>query len=157
MSTLTCCGCGRKIESTGFLTICPHCHSIQKTLGIKIAGCMVLLAIIFAYQAGIGGYLSDYLSSRGSESRTPAPREAVAKSAWDGSVRQVETYLKRNLKDPGSFDAIEWSAVEKIDLPTHKYQVRCKYRAKNSFGAYVISNQIFYLDKDGNVVNARDF
>jgi hypothetical protein len=48
----------------------------------------------------------------------------VPDSAWNVSVHQEETYLKRNLKEPGLFDAIDWSAVEKVDLPTHKYQVR---------------------------------
>jgi hypothetical protein len=32
------------------------------------------------------------------------------------------------------------------------YVVRHKYRAKNSFGGYIIENQKFYLDFKGNVI-----
>jgi len=38
----------------------------------------------------------------------------------------------------------------------YKYWVRHKYRAKNSFGGYVIENKIFYLDEQGNVVGEKD-
>ena len=81
--------------------------------------------------------------------------EKVANSAWDGSFYQVKNYLKRNLKDPSSFDAIEWSPVAKRS--DGGYQVRCKYRAKNSFGGYVISNQVFVMDSNGNVISVSDY
>jgi len=80
--------------------------------------------------------------------------ETVYNSSWDGSVRQVERFLKTNLKDPDSFEAIEWSPVNKQS--DGSFMVRCKYRAKNSFGGYIIENQIFYLDSRGNVTNYID-
>ncbi len=84
----------------------------------------------------------------------------VSNSAWDGSVYQVERWLKDNLKDPDSFKAIEWSPVVEVppgsSLP-HKFIVRCKYRAKNSFGGYVIEQKMFYLDSEGNVVNVQAY
>ncbi len=88
----------------------------------------------------------------------PAP--VVSNSAWDGSVYQVERWLKGNLKDPDSFKAMEWSPVTEVPpgsaLP-HKFIVRCKYRAKNSFGGYVVEQKMFYLDSEGNVVSSRTF
>ncbi len=61
----------------------------------------------------------------------------VKNSPWDGSVYEVEQYLKsRVLKDPDSFQAIEWSRVVK---GCGDYAVRLKYRARNSFGGYVCS------------------
>lgn len=65
-------------------------------------------------------------------------------SEWDGSVYPVKLYLKKNLKDPDSYEAIEWSKVQKTN---EGYMVRHKYRAKNSFGGYVIENKVFYLNK----------
>ena len=79
----------------------------------------------------------------------------VYNSSWDGSVRQVEQYLQSNLKDPDSFEAIEWSTVqEKTD---GSFFVRCKYRAKKSFGGYVVENKLFYLDSRGTVTYSIDY
>lgn len=83
---------------------------------------------------------------------TPA-RAAVQNSGWDSSVHQVERYLKNALKDPDSYDGIEWSKV--VPAGTG-YAVRHKYRARNSFGGMVIENQIFVLDAEGNVVGFQD-
>lgn len=74
----------------------------------------------------------------------------VENSSWDGSVYQVKEYLKRELKDPDSYESIEWTDVQNTD---DGYTVRHKYRAKNSFGGYVIENQTFFLDYGGNVTN----
>jgi hypothetical protein len=83
------------------------------------------------------------------------PREVVYNSAWDGSVRQVKDYLKDQvLKDPDSYQSIEWSTVVKTS--DGSFAVRHKFRAKNSFGGYVIENYIFTLDPQGNVTGAVD-
>lgn len=87
-------------------------------------------------------------------SSSSAPKEVVYNSAWDGSVRQVEQYLDRNLKDPDSFEAIEWS---KVIGNGDGFAVRCKYRAKNSLGGYVIEEQIFVMNKRGDVISVSDW
>lgn len=75
--------------------------------------------------------------------------EAGAKptnSSWDGSVSEVERFLKRNLKDPKSFDAIDWyKPVARLLDGKYAWAVRVRYRAKNSFGGYVIEDQTFYI------------
>ena len=78
----------------------------------------------------------------------------VRNSAWDASVRQVEEYLKENLNDPSSYQAIDWSPVQKTG---GGYAVRHKYRAKNAYGALVIANQIFFMDGTGKVIESRDY
>ncbi len=80
----------------------------------------------------------------------------VTNSEFDGSVSQVKDYLKSNLNDPDSYESIEWSPVSKIKTLNHKFIVRHKYRAKNGFGGLVITNQTFYLDSIGNVVDVVD-
>lgn len=78
---------------------------------------------------------------------------SVTNSSYDASVSQVIDYLKKNLKDPKSYDGIEWSKVKE---ETDGYSVYHKYRAKNSFGGYAIETQIFYLDFSGNVVRVQN-
>lgn len=80
--------------------------------------------------------------------------EIVKNSAWDGSVRQVDTWIKKNLKDPGSVEYIEWSKVVKKE--GGGYLVRVKYRDKNSFGGYVIEEKVVILDSRGNVISFYD-
>lgn len=76
----------------------------------------------------------------------------IENSVWDGSVYQVKNYLKKNLKDPDSYEGIEWSNVIKNSDET--YTVRHKFRARNSFGGMVIEDWVFILDKEGNVTTA---
>lgn len=67
-------------------------------------------------------------------------------------------YLKLNyLKDPDNYDSMEWSDIIIVDRTDYRYMIRHKYRARNSFGGYVIENKLFYLDKEGNVVNMKNY
>lgn len=76
----------------------------------------------------------------------------VRNSGYDASVHQVKSYVKQNLRDPDSYQSIEWSAVQ--TKTNGGYYVRHKYRAKNGFGGYVIENKIFHLDNQGNVIGS---
>jgi len=81
---------------------------------------------------------------------TSTPRETVYNSPWGGGkVWQVKSWLKDNLKDPDSYEGIEWGKVIKQDS---EYVVLHEYRAKNSLGGYVISKKLFRLDENGNVI-----
>lgn len=74
----------------------------------------------------------------------------VWNSAWDGSVRQVEQYLKRHhLRDPDSYEALSWSPVVRS---CSGYIVKATYRARNGFGGMNVETAIFELDRSGNVV-----
>ena len=77
----------------------------------------------------------------------------ITNSSYDGSVSQVKNYLKKNLKDPKSYEGIEWG---KLKEEPNGYSVYHKYRAKNSFGGYVIEAQVFYLDFGGNVIQVQN-
>lgn len=126
-----------------------------------VAGFFVLMWLVIVG----GARIADWLNA-GDAAAPPAatqaaarnPVEIVTNSPWDGSVRQVERWLEDTLKDPDSFEAIEWSPVIKVPEGTpmpHKYIVRVKYRAKNSFGGYVVENTLVYLDAAGNVLSQR--
>ena len=79
---------------------------------------------------------------------------SVQNNGLDASVYQVKQFLDDHLKDPDSYDPIEWSAVQSTE---NGYYVRHKYRARNGFGGMNIENKIFYLDKDGNVTGYTDY
>ena len=73
-------------------------------------------------------------------------------SSWNGSVPEVKVYLEDHLKDPKSTEYIEWSPVKLIETGGHYFwEVRVKYRSKNSFGAYVIGEGIAEI-QNGRVV-----
>lgn len=82
------------------------------------------------------------------------PQEIVFNSEWDGSVKQIEDYLKSTLNDPDSYKAVEWGKVQKTG--TKEFVVLHKYRAKNGFGGVVTKEQIFSLDSLGRVTNVLD-
>lgn len=87
--------------------------------------------------------------------------EKVYNSEWDASVLQVTQYLKANLNDPDSYQSISWSEVIELsktkEIGFASFAVRHKYRAKNSFGGYVVEEKYFKLDYEGNIVSVTDF
>lgn len=73
-------------------------------------------------------------------------------SEWDGSVSEVEKYMKGHLKDPKSTEYIKWYPVALTEAEGRKaWAVRVKYRSKNSFGGYVIDEGIAVI-RHGEVV-----
>lgn len=79
-------------------------------------------------------------------------KPVVQNSKWDSSVYQVKEYLKKNLKDPDSYESIDWySVIENVD---GTYSVRHTFRARNSFGGMNIEDWMFDLDQEGNVIAA---
>mgnify|MGYP001382673009 CR=1 FL=1 len=151
MALVKCKECGSEVSTKA--DACPKCGAKVK----KGMGCgsllVICLGVLIVVAIATPSSPSSSAPSSSSSSSTPSkPREIVENSAWDGSVRQVERYLKSNLKDPDSYQSIEWSAVSKSS--GGGFMVRHKYRAKNSFGGYVIENQVFTLDAQGNVTGA---
>ena len=155
MALKSCKECGKEISTK--VSQCPNCGApIKKESWISFDGVVFFVIMGFALLAvSLNAVPDRKTSTKKTRSSTYKPIETVYNSAWDGSVHQVERFLKKTLKDPKSFDAIEWSPVKKVNLSTHKFIVRCKYRAKNSFGGYVITNQLFYLDAKGRIVNVK--
>lgn len=94
--------------------------------------------------------------STNKQDQVKTPKEIVFNSEWDGSVKQVEDYLKNTLNDPDSYKSVEWSPVGK-SATAGQFFVRHKYRAKNGFGGVVTKDQIFTLDSLGTIVGALDF
>ena len=130
---------------------CPHCGQIRTTAFTKIiAGLFGVLVLVLIF---VSITLPDRPQTPAVASRPMPPHEIVYNSPLDGSVRQVEDYLRKNLTDPDSLKVDEWSPVVKEGNGV--FMVRCRYRAKNSFGGYVLTNTLFALSPSGVVVSAR--
>jgi hypothetical protein len=74
----------------------------------------------------------------------------VQNSAWDGSVRQVDRWVKSKIADP-EVKLSGWSQVV-TDGDTGISRVQCDVRARNAFGGWVMERWMFTLDRDGNVL-----
>ncbi len=82
------------------------------------------------------------------------PIEVVMNSPWDGSVSQVENYIKSHINDPDSYQSITWYNV--IKKGNGNFIVNHKYRAKNVFGGYIVKIQKFILNHNGVVLEVQD-
>jgi hypothetical protein len=70
----------------------------------------------------------------------------------------VRNYLRDNLKDADSYQIVDFSNVYTgIVDGTEYYIIRHKYRAKNGFGAYDISNQVFFVSKEMKVASVQEY
>jgi len=114
-------------------------------LALIIVSLYAMVTVVFAPQD---------TKARQNVTTLESTRDAVQSSGWDSSVSQVKSWLKKELKEPGSLEFIDWSPVEKTD---YGYMVRTRYRAKNSFGGYVVENKLFRLSKSGVVISCSDF
>jgi len=165
MALITCPECKKKIsDSAGN---CPNCgfeltpdkiEEIKKKeeksqKGCRI-GCLAVIAIIGILYL-VNSFSSSNSNSSKKSSRTSTSYEVVKNSEWDASVSQVKSWLKANLKDPSSIKYIEWSTVSKTD--DGGFMVRVKYRAKNSFGGFVVENKVFIMNSSGTVLSNIDY
>lgn len=67
----------------------------------------------------------------------------------DGKVQAVMTYFNENYNDPYSMRFVRWSPIEKRLFQNEYYwTVQVKFRAKNTFNAYVLVEEIFYIRKN---------
>lgn len=76
-------------------------------------------------------------------------------SAYDGSVRPAENYLKQTLNDYSSSEYLSWTTVTKVYIGKEPYWgTKVKLRAKNAFGAFIVKDVIFLI-RNNQVVKAE--
>lgn len=75
------------------------------------------------------------------------------RSEWNGSIPAVERALKRSLNDPESL------VIENCDPVMTNGKIikaRCRYRAKNGFGAYIKKSEVFHFDSGGSFIKSTE-
>jgi hypothetical protein len=79
--------------------------------------------------------------------------KAPIKSAWDGTVKPVERYLKRVARNPASIDV---SACTDVRIDQKKgWIVGCDFRGENGFGGKTLESKWFII-KHGQVIKMLD-
>jgi hypothetical protein len=153
MALTKCSLCGKRISSSA--VACPGCGEPRPESGwpelkkAKFKWCIIAFAIVVVI------FLFTYRDLEQKVYALTPWIDVVYNSPIDKSVSQVEKYIKNRLKDPDSFEVIEWGDV--VKGPDGACQVTCLYRAKNSFGAYVVEDVLIQLDKHGNVTKSVKF
>jgi len=139
-----CKNCGGKIE--GHPKKCPYCWVLDPvpneagTAGYIMIGMTLALVVIFA-----AAMMTDDPATKAEKNRVQALAEKQKEKeqrekgyhclrSWDGANLEVVQHLKRQLKDPSSFEHIETVIMPMNDRGAHDLVM--SYRAKNSFGAY---------------------
>ena len=78
--------------------------------------------------------------------------DKVKKSSFDGSVEPVVDFLKKKyLRDPDSYNGVEWGELVKNADGT--FQISHRFSAKNGFGGMNTETLIFCISEDGKEVH----
>ena len=144
--------------------IVPNGQQAQATKGCL--GCLVCIAlVVFISCSSMLGLFNDNGGNNKDAAVTEVtltPQEIEAErlygkkptnSAWDASVAEVEKYLRDTLHDPDP-QFSEWSQV--VLVQDNGWVVRCKYRARNQLGGYVLKEEFFVI-RNGTVISVRDW
>lgn len=90
------------------------------------------------------------------EAKTPAQKRKekieAQFSAWDGSHSALESYLKKHLNDPGSYEHVKTTYRDAGAVGEDMILVECTYRAKNAFGALILGKAHAVVDLDGHLL-----
>lgn len=71
-------------------------------------------------------------------------------SAWDGAHRTLQDRVKAQLKDPDSYEHIETRYTGTEESPV---RITTSFRARNSFGGYVVNRAVAEGGADCSVSN----
>jgi hypothetical protein len=119
-------------------------RSVSQTEGRNnLRKLLISLAIVLVL-LGIGYLAKGYLENMSTSQARIITKESLKS--------EVISWMKNNLKDPDSVQYIEWSDVGKT--ADGYYSMNVKYRAKNSFNAFVIETMTFKFDTTGAIVSA---
>lgn len=133
-----------------------HVPGLLIGLGIGCFGLLFLSGIAFLV---FGAWMKSKGLIPDTEYEVPTKDEGLGDepetSAWDGSVKEVKDYLRPRMKDEDSLKILETWAPKKINVAGVEYWgVRCRWKAKNSFGAYDTRDDVFFI-RGGRVVDVH--
>ncbi|MFT4968107.1 MAG: RNA polymerase subunit RPABC4/transcription elongation factor Spt4 [Candidatus Deianiraeaceae bacterium] len=125
---------------------CPKCKNrsivIEEILGWIVVGIIVIVVI---------NMFTGESPKKPQKTHEQVITEKIEQSfSWNGAHRGLQNFVKKNLKDPKSYEHI------KTTYRHHKHNntitVNMEYRAKNSFGGYVVETASAVADLNGNLV-----
>ena len=111
-----------------------------------------IFVVVFLGIAGIA-----WVFYAGQSAAPPLPATTmpvVFNTQYDGSVWQINDWLKKTAKDPASLKVVHWGKV--VDLPDG-FMVHVRFKARNAAGTDVLSDKVFKLDMSGDIVGMVDY
>ena len=78
----------------------------------------------------------------------------VFNTQWNGSVWQVTDWLEKHVPNEQTLKVLHWGKVMHVK---DEYMVRVKFSTKNKAGADVVSDKVFMLDGQGDILGVTDF
>ncbi len=163
MTQKNCPDCKTPVNTTD--THCTYCGALQAPIQTKPKNQSVrnnysstraiLLTIgIISLIVAVKSLMPSDITQRNTTPLSPEEiRQKQIESAFsifDGSHIALEQKVKKNLKDPDSYEHIETRYVDKQDYII----VQLKYRAKNSFNGYVVNTATAKANIDGSLIEA---
>jgi len=152
MALINCKECNTEISTKA--KTCPKCGA-EVTKSVGLLGFAVVLFFGWLIFSTISTYNEHTDSAEASSQKIPKTaaelREEKIKrafSAWDGSHIYLERWIKKNLKDPDSYDHMETRYGDKGD----HILVSTKYRARNGFGGMTIGQAVAKTRLDGTII-----
>lgn len=142
----SCICCGNELPPVRAIAIPPKLNRNEDIGAIAVIGLVFLGFFIWLQSASWSVSTSPPKTSKNS---------LVYNSYLDGSVHQVESWLRQNLKDPESLEIIEWYKV--VDRKDGSFSVVVEYRARNGFGGFNVEKMKFYLDSGGKITDYSDY
>lgn len=85
---------------------------------------------------------SDSMTHSSPEVKSASAGTKPTKNPKDGSIKIVMDFIKSNVKNPDTFEFLEWS---ELASENGYWKVRCKYKGVSSFNAEVTTNAWFYI------------
>lgn len=121
---------------------------------------IVLFAILFGLIGFMNAISPDDEDMPGNTTVTYVPKTKwdiwieQQTSAWDGSCRPVEQLIKKQLNDPGSYEHVETRYRPNAD--TSAFTVYTQFRAKNGFGALMLTAYQAEVSYNGTVLSLEE-
>ncbi len=138
MALIQCKECQKEVSDNA--AACPACGNPIRVVKVKAPptqyGCGTFLILLFI----MGFIVKAYENYTHDPADDPPAKSARAQqiesqfSVLNGAHRNLQKTVKESLKDPDSYQHIETHWFDKGDYLT----VVMQYRAKNSFGGYVV-------------------
>lgn len=155
MALKKCKECGGKVSTKA--ATCPHCGAKRRVTSLftKLVMILILVTIVMFFYAGSevrskakSKERSNKIIHNKTESEIRKEMIGDAFSAWDGSHRGLNKFIKDSMNDPGSYEHAETVYWDKTD----HLIVKTTFRGKNAFGGVVKNWVMAKTDLNGNVI-----
>lgn len=171
---MQCSVCKGKIASTA--DICPHCGAVNEATSdsdvlntmfkikdwkvVVIITIIVIIGVKLVYNNAIDRQYEEaqqankeYMATHSPEQIEKAKKAKALQRKYYDAIEDSMRYLKSSLRDPDSYESIEWSPLVENDDGT--YGLRHTYRARNGFGGMNVETKTFLFSSNGSIQAVR--